>query len=259
MHHTTDWKDTINAKGFTHESTEEINAKEARYHYFQECPIYPDELISNLGIFLNAKELARILFLDNLYKQILEIPGVIMEFGTLWGAGVSLFSALRGVYEPYNCRRKIIGFDTFEGFPSVHAKDGNAPLIGIGNLALPKGYEVYLDNLLTVQEQTQPLSHIRKHEIIKGDASVEVQRYLKENPETIIALAYFDFDIYEPTKKCLEAIKDRFVKGSVIGFDELNDPSCPGETLALMDVIGLKNVRLKKVPWCTKPSWYVIE
>ena len=80
MHHTTDWKDTINAKGFTHESTEEINAKEARYHYFQECPIYPDELISNLGIFLNAKELARILFLDNLYKQILEIPGVIMVF-----------------------------------------------------------------------------------------------------------------------------------------------------------------------------------
>lgn len=259
MHSIASWKNNINAKGFTHESTEEINAKEARYKLFQECPIYPDELISNLGMFLNSKELARILFLDNLYKQILDIPGVIMEFGTLWGAGVSLFSALRGVYEPYNCRRKIIGFDTFEGFPSVHAKDGNASLIGVGNLALPQEYETYLDKVLELQEQTQPLAHVKKHEIVKGDASVQVENYLKRNPETIIALAYFDFDIYEPTKKCLEAIKDRLVKGSIIGFDELNDPSCLGETLALMEVIGLPNVRLKKVPWCTKPCWYVIE
>ena len=93
MHHTTDWKDTINAKGFTHESTEEINAKEARYHYFQECPIYPDELISNLGIFLNAKELARILFLDNLYKQILGDPW--RYYGVWYAMGCRCFLVFR--------------------------------------------------------------------------------------------------------------------------------------------------------------------
>jgi len=246
-------------KEFTHESGEELEANSTRCRYFEECPINTNELIANLGLFVNTKELARILFLDNLYKQILDVPGVIMEFGTLWGGGVSLFSAFRGVYEPYNCRRKVIGFDTFEGFPSIHSKDGNAPLIGVGNLALPEGYEKYLDKILTLQEQTQPLSHICKHEIVKGDATVEIENYLKRNPETIIALAYFDFDIYEPTKRCLETIKDRLVKGSVIAFDELNDPSCPGETLALMEVIGLRNVRLKKVSWCTKPCWYVVE
>jgi len=40
--------------------------------------------------------------------------------------------------------------------------------------------------------------------INKGDASVEM-KYLYDNPETIIALAYFDFDLYQPTKKCLES------------------------------------------------------
>jgi len=29
----------------------------------------------------------------------------------------------------------------------------------------------------------------------KGDASVEVENILYDNPETIIALAYFDFDL----------------------------------------------------------------
>ena len=83
--------------------------------------------------------------------------------------------------------------------------------------------------------------------------------YLSRNPETIIALAYFDFDVYEPTKICLEAIKPRLVKGSVLGFDELNDPDSPGETLALMEVFGLNNIKLKRFPYTSRTSYFVVE
>jgi hypothetical protein len=84
-------------------------------------------------------------------------------------------------------------------------------------------------------------------------------KYLEKNPETIIALAYFDFDVYEPTKICLEAIKPRLVKGSVLGFDELNDPDSPGETLALMEVFGLNNINLKRFPYASRTSYFVVE
>ena len=47
-----------------------------------------------------------------------------MEFGVRWGQNLVTLSNLRGIYEPFNYSRKIIGFDTFEGFPSVHEKDG---------------------------------------------------------------------------------------------------------------------------------------
>jgi hypothetical protein len=40
---------------------------------------------------------------------------------------------------------------------------------------------------------------------------------------SIVAFAYFDFDLYEPTKGCLLTIKDRLTRGSILGFDELND------------------------------------
>ena len=33
----------------------------------------------------------------------------------------------------------------------------------------------------------------------------------------------------------------------MIAFDELNDPDAPGETLALMETIGLNNVELKNI------------
>ena len=39
--------------------------------------------------------------------------------------------------------------------------------------------------------------------------------------------------------KMLELIKPRLTKGTVLGFDELNDPDSPGETLAVMETLGL--------------------
>ena len=154
------------------------------------------------------------------------------------GANLSILSALRGIYEPFNRHRKIIGFDTFKGFPSIHVKDGKSSLMRKGQLDMTKNYELYLEKIMKSQEDDNPLSHIKKFEICKGDATKELKNYLKKNPETIVSLAYFDLDIYEPTKECLKLIKTRLTKGSVIGFDELNDPDSPGETLALIETLG---------------------
>ncbi len=225
----------------------------------REAPIPQDQLLSNLGLFLNSKNLSRILFMDRLYRMAVEVPGVVMEFGVRWGQNCALFAALRGIYEPFHRHRKIIGFDTFEGFPSVAPQDGTSDMIFPGNLALSKGYETFLAQVLTCQERDNPLGHLTKFELRKGDATVEIDRYLAEHPETIVALAYFDFDLYEPTKKCLEALRPRLVKGSVLGFDELNDPDSPGETLAVMEALGLQNVRLRRDLWASRVSYLVVE
>jgi hypothetical protein len=129
----------------------------------------------------------------------------------------------------------------------------------VGHLKLPNNYSSYLEKIMNFHEEENPISHIKKFEICEGDATQELPNYLERNPETIVALAYFDFDVFEPTKKCLEAIKPRLVKGSVIGFDELNDPDSPGETLALMEVFGLNNIKLKRFPYTSRTSYFVVE
>ena len=128
-----------------------------------------------------------------------------------------------------------------------------------GGLATTDSYVDYLDKVMEFQEKDNPMSHVKKYEIRAGDATVEIDKYLEENPETIVSLAFFDFDIYEPTKKCLEAIKDRLVKGSVVAFDELCDHDSPGETKALMQVFGLDNVRLKRYRYTSRTSYFVVE
>ena len=218
-----------------------------------------DQLLSNIGLYIESKNLSRILFMDHLYKQIIDVQGCIVEFGCRWGQNVAMYSALRGIYEPFNRHRKIIGFDTFEGFPELDEKDGAAELMVKGNLATTENYQSELEAVLQTHESLNPLDHIKKFELRKGDATKEFPKYLEENPHTIVALAYFDFDLYEPTKECLELLKPRLTKGSVIGFDEANDPDSPGETLAIMEALGLPNIRLKRFPHASRVSYLVVE
>lgn len=243
----------------TYSSDSETSARKEFAAHFKNSPIPDDQILSNMGLFLSSKALSRILFMNHLYEQIVDVMGVVMEFGTRWGPNLGEFAALRGIYEPFNRHRKIIGFDTFAGFPKIDSKDGNSDMMEVGHLTVPEGYKEYLEKVLEFQERDNPLSHIRKFELCAGDATKTLPKYLSENPETIIALAYFDFDVYEPTRICLEAIKPRLVKGSILGFDELNDPDSPGETLALMEVFGLNTIKLKRYPYASRTSYFVVE
>ena len=84
-------------------------------------------------------------------------------------------------------------------------------------------------------------------------------RYFEDNPHTVIALAYFDLDIYEPTKICLEAILPYITKGTIIGFDEANDETTPGESIALREVFDLQKYSLKRFKWNSRTSYLVVE
>lgn len=250
-------KDLTKIKAY--ESDKETKIRQEIVELFKSCPIPDDQKMANLGLFLNSKNLSRILFMDHLFKQIVDIPGAVFEFGTRWGQNIALFSSLRGIYDPYNRHRKIVGFDTFSGFPAISSKDGTSEMMIEGNLTLTKDYFDYLTKIMEYHEQENPLSHIKKYELIKGDASTEVVKYFKKHPETIVALAFFDFDIYKPTRKCLEALKPHLVKGSILGFDELNDPDSPGETLALDEVFGLNNIRLRRHKYTSRTSYFIVE
>ena len=102
----------------------ESNARNELVKLLKSAPIPDDELLENLGLYLNSKNLSRIMAMNHLYEQIIDTMGVIMDFGTRWGQNMAIWTALRGIYEPYNRHRKIIGFDTFEGFPSIDKNDG---------------------------------------------------------------------------------------------------------------------------------------
>lgn len=240
-------------------SDEEQAIRQDLVALYRKCPIPANELMSNLGLFIKRQDLSRILFIDEIYQRILGVPGIVIEFGVRWGQNLALFESLRGIYEPYNHTRKLVGFDTFTGFPDVSAKDGASDIMTVGSYAVTENYHSYLESLLEYHEKESPISHIKKFELVVGDATVEVDRYLERQPETVIALAYFDFDLYEPTKKCLQAIRPHLTRGSIIGFDELNCRDYPGETLAVREVLGLDRYRIMRSRHAAYQAFLVID
>ncbi len=203
---------------------------------------------------LRRQSISRILYYDHLYQKILNVPGVICEFGVQWGATLAQLISLRGLYEPYNYARVVVGFDTFAGFPEVGENDGHSK---VGEYSTLDSYELVLDELLKIHESFSPFSHKKKYQLVKGNASDSIDGWLKENPHAIISMAIFDMDLYKPTRDVLEKIIPRLTKGSLLVFDELNCEHFPGETMALNEVLGLNNLSLKTHPHQPFRAWAV--
>lgn len=204
---------------------------------------------------LQVGSIARVLYYADLYKKIIDVPGVICEFGVHWGAGMSLLLNMRSIFEPFNQSRIIHGFDTFTGFPSVDDNDG--VIANAGDYASMENYENTLAKLLHIHESFAPMSGLKKHGLIKGDVSETIDAWLADNSHAIISMAIFDMDLYKPTKDVLQKILPRLTRGSLLVFDELNCEFFPGETRALDEVLGLNNLRLYRTPLQPHCAWAV--
>lgn len=240
-------------------NSDEAEQRADFFELFSDSPLPDDELLGNLGLYLNRQTLTRILFMQDIYQESINIRGDVMEFGTRWGQNMALFANFRGMFEPYNHNRKIIGFDTFEGFPEESISENDNVETTANEFNTIEAYDEYLRQIMEYHESESPISHIKKFEVIKGNVENTLEDHLNENPQTMVALAYFDLDLYSPTKKCLELIWERIPKGGVIGFDDLNTESWPGETEALNDVIGLDEFKIKRYPYTSRPSYIIKE
>jgi len=171
---------------------------------------------------------------------------------------VMTWAKLSTILEPENLTRRIYGFDTFSGFPSVGKKDDNSvakPLKGALN---GSSYDE-LQELIKEYDKDRFLGHIDKVHLIKGDVKKTIPKFVKEHPHLVISLLFLDMDLYNPTKIALKAFFPRMPKGAVIAFDELDNPMWPGETLGLLESVDIGKLSLRRLEWDPYISYAIIE
>jgi hypothetical protein len=222
----------------TKASNEQVAHWNHLYQLFNERPLDDSNLMVSLGLFMRSSALAKILFIHELYEMIKNKPGIIVEFGCFWGQNLVLFENLRAIYEPFNPSRRIVGFDTFSGYEGFSDFDRRNPFVSENTHSTTHGYKEYLESLLKFHEQNNVLKEIKKTELIEGNCIETVPKYFHDNPEAMVALAYFDMALYEPTKAALNAIKPRLMPGSILLMDEFNNRDMPGETVAFREVFS---------------------
>jgi len=211
----------------------------------------------DIGKWARRQDITSFLARYEIFKRALRVKGSIVECGVFRGGGVMTWAKLSAVLEPNNLTRRIYGFDTFEGFRSVSDKDQTR------NGGAEEGeFDVLtahseLQELIRAYDMDRFLGHVDKVHLIKGDAVETVPIFLEENPHLLVSLLFLDFDLYEPTKVALEHFLPRMPRGAIVAFDELDNPSWPGETLAMLDSVG--SFRLERLEFDPYKAYAVLE
>lgn len=198
----------------------------------------------NFPKYVRRQVISRFIALYEIFKLQLNIKGSIVDCGVHEGMSLMTFGQLSAILEPYNYHRKIIGFDTFSGFPDVSKKDKK------NYISRKDGFKPDYDSFKDLKKSIQVfdknrfLNNKKKIQLVKGDAIKTIPIYLKNNKHLIISLLMIDFDIYEPCKVALDNFLPLMPKGSILVFDELNNPHWPGETQAFLES---KKIRYSKI------------
>lgn len=230
-------------------STEQLSFRERLQQSFLNSPLPEEDRLFNIGMYTRSSVLVKFLVMGELYQRIQKIPGALVEFGTWWGQNLVLLENLRAIYEPFNKQRSIIGFDTFDGYTPMGVRDKDSVVWEGNSYSTGKDYAEYLRELLEIHEGCNALGHVRgRHKLIAGDVSETAPAYFAAHPETIVAFAYFDMALYEPTKAALTAIKPHLIPGSILLMDELTWEESPGEAIAFKETFSRDEVVIEKCP-----------
>jgi hypothetical protein len=156
----------------------------------------------------------------------------------------------------------VIGFDTFEGFPEISKEDlqgshDKSQHLRVGGFGRQAAFDD-LQRSIEVFDLNRPLNHFPKVQLVKGDFNVTVAQYIEDHPHLIVSCLYLEFDIYGPTRTAIDCLYPRIPKGGVIVFDELNEPTFPGETTAVLETIGIQNLRVRRFPFEPRISYAVV-
>ena len=111
-----------------------------------------------------------------------------MECGVHRGNNFMLFNQLVAIFEPYNLNRRVIGFDTYEGFRSLTQDDDKRMTEAMFSDTSYEG----LKALLALHDGNRAVPHVPRGELVKGDACETIPAYVKANPHLMIAMLYLD-------------------------------------------------------------------
>lgn len=221
-------------------------------HVLELFPAYARRL--HMGRFLAHYEL---------FKNIIDLPGCVVELGVYRGPSLLTWAKLMETFCPGDRKRMIYGFDSFQGLQNFTLQDGK-PVENFGKTV--GGYSANdvvdeITELVNICNDDSMISGVPRCQLVIGDIKDTLPRFLEENPGLRISLLHFDMDLYEPTKIGLELLYPLVVKGGVVIFDEYGVIPWQGESNAVdeyFDSIGEHHV-FRKFPFSTQPHGYFIK
>ena len=203
------------------------------------------EFIDQYPLFACPQTMLRVNKNFELLSRALLVPGDIFEFGTWKGSTAIFFAKMLDELEPQS-NRKIFVFDNFSGLPAPSSLDGNYAKTQIGRYKGDKESMEYLIQAFQLENRIN---------LIEGDALNTIPKFFSKEKPFLVSMAYFDFDLYEPTNIAWKYVKKYLSRGSLLVFDEgLDRERWEGEFKVVEEIIQDSDFKNKIVVYPNKTS-----
>lgn len=197
----------------------------------------------------HSSRIAKLLAHYELYRQILDLPGAIVELGVYKGTSLMRFASYRGILENADAR-PIIGFDAFGAFPR-EAVSGEADQRFIAEFEAAGGPGIARADLGALIAD-KGFTNI---ELVEGNVFETLPAFLAAHPALRIALLHLDLDVYEPTAFALDQLLPHMVCGGVVVFDDYG--LVEGATRAAEEACDRLRTRMTKLPHHMNPAYFI--
>lgn len=217
-------------------------------------PVAPQLVADNPFLFTTRPLLGEMLARTELFRAVAGVSGAIVECGVAQGNSLMLYAWLSTLLEPYAINRRIIGFDTFEGFRHITTQDPG----DVGEDTFASNQRTLLEQAIELYDASRPLGHMPRVELVRGDATATIPEYAQRHPELTVALLYLDFDLYLPTRVALEHLAPLVTRGGIIAFDEFNYERFAGETQAFKELFDVRTTRLRRLSYEPFLAYFIV-
>lgn len=200
----------------------------------------------------DKERLKKIFVRYELFKKSQNIPGDIIECGVFKGTGHLFWLKLLDIFD-HNSIKKVIGFDTFKGFPKSVLKFEQKEA-----KKFVKESNYSRNTLTEVNKKISRAGLNARSVLIKGDIIKTSKSYIKKNRGFRISLLHLDLDTYEGTKHALNNFFPLVSKKGIVVFDEYGSRGW-GESEAIDEYFHDKKYSIIKTENSTKPTAYLIK
>jgi hypothetical protein len=216
------------------------------------------QVLQNYLSFMPRRDLPRLLAHYDMFKEVVELPGSIVELGVYNGNGLFTWAKLLETFCPGDRIRKAIGFDDFRGYHSFGKEDQGAKQFTSSHSHQLTGSSEFIDALLELNTSDNLLRGVERALVIKGDICTTVPHFVENSPGFRISLLYLDANLYEPTKVALKHLFPLVVPGGIVAFNAYGQHPWEGESSALDEFFedNANITPLKRFPFSTIPSGY---
>jgi hypothetical protein len=218
-----------------------------------------DDFMRNLTGFARRMHFTRALAYWEIFKQVADLPGDIVEVGVYKGETLLLFAKFLEILCPGDRTKRVIGFDWFKGLDQFTAQDGENAAVGntVGGWN-PDGFQDTLAALIDLANRDSFVPQKKRVFLEEGDIALTGPAFVEKEPGLRLSLLHLDVDQYEPTLAALRAFYPRLVTGGIVVLDEYAFHEWPGETAAVEAYFDGKPPRMHRVGWSATPSaWFV--